>query len=128
MPVALGGAPEVVPSWALQSIANIFLNIIEGLISDPPEVGPIFWQPLEDTVIAMDWCEGFMHAVSLRPKAWLRLTESGIGGQLITPMMLHLLDENGSSVMGIPQEGLEQTLAKAAEQIPDCIVAIHKFW
>lgn len=69
-----------------------------------------------------------MQAVSLRPKDWLRLTESGIGGQLITPMMVHLLDENGNSVMGIPQEDLDQSLDEAAEQIPLSVVAIHQFW
>ncbi len=128
MPVALGGAPENVPSWALEGIAVIFLNIIEGLKADPPEVEPIFWQGPEGHVIAMDWCEGFMQAVALRPKEWLRLTESGIGGQLITPMMVHLLDENGNSVMGIPQEDLDQSLDEAAEQIPLSVVAIHQFW
>lgn len=79
-------------------------------------------------MIAMDWCEGFMDAVKLRSKDWLRLTESGTGGQLITPMMVHLLDDEGNSVMGIPQEELDKTLAKAAEQIPQSVVAIHRFW
>lgn len=88
MPVALGGDPEDVPLWVLEEIAAIYVNIIEGLTSDPPEVEPIFWQAKEGHVIAMDWCEGFMDAVKLRSKDWLRLTESGTGGQLITPMMV----------------------------------------
>lgn len=104
------------------------MNIIEGLTSDPPEVEPIFWQAGEGHIIAMDWCEGFMDAVKLRSKDWLRLIESGTGGQLITPIMVHLLDDNGNSVMGIPQEELDKTLAQAAEQIPQSVVAIHKFW
>jgi uncharacterized protein len=126
--VALGGKPEGVPSWVIQDIASIFVNIIEGLTNDPPEVEPIFLQAKEGHVIAMDWFEGFMEAVKLRSKDGLRLTESGTGGQLITPIMVHLLDENGNSVMGIRQEDLDKTLAEAAEQIPQCIVAIHKFW
>ena len=69
-----------------------------------------------------------MQAVSLRPKQWLRLTESGTGGQLITPIMVHLLDVNGNSVMGIPQEKLDKTLALAAEKIPKSVVAIYRFW
>lgn len=128
MSLALGGKPEDVPSWVLEGIANIYVNIIEGLTSDPPEVEPIFWQAQEGHVIAMDWCEGFMDALKLRSKDWLRLTESGIGGQLITPMMVHLLDDNGNSVMGVPQEELDKTLAEAAEQIPQSVVAIHRFW
>lgn len=64
-------------------------------------------------VIAMDWCEGFMEAVSLRPKEWLRLTESSTHGHIMTPILAHLLDDNGNSVLGIPQEKLDETLAQA---------------
>ncbi len=128
MPVALGGSPDDLPDWVLQSISLIYDSIIQGLTFDPPEVEPIFWQAQEGHVIAMDWCEGFIQAVALRPKQWLRLTESGTGGQLITPMMVHLLDDNGNSVMGIPQEQLDQALEQAAEKIPESVVAIYRFW
>jgi uncharacterized protein len=128
MPVALGGPLVDVPEWVLQSVTLIYDSIIQGLTFDPPEVEPIFWEAHEGHVIAMDWCEGFMEAVSLRPKQWLRLKESGTAGQLIAPIMVHLLDEEGNSVMGIPQEELDETLAKAAEEIPQSVVAIHRFW
>ena len=39
-----------------------------------------------------------------------------------------LLDDNGDSVMGIPQEKLDETLALAAEKIPKSVVAIYRFW
>lgn len=128
MAVAVGCDPGELPSWVLEGISVIFLSIIEGLAGDPPEVEPIFWEAPEGHVIAMDWCEGLMQAVSLRPKEWLRLTESGTRGQFITPIMVHLLDENGNSVMGIPQKDLDQTLDEAAEHIPEAVVAIHRFW
>lgn len=128
MPVALGGPLVDVPEWVLQSVTLIYDSIIQGLTFDPPEVEPIFWEAHEGHVIAMDWCEGFMEAVSLRPKQWLRLKESGTGGQLITPIMVHLLDEEGNSVMGIPQEELDKALAQAAEEIPNSVVGIHRFW
>ena len=128
LPAALGRSPDDVPDWVLQSIMMIHDSIVQGLNFDPPEVEPIFWKAREGHVIAMDWCEGFMQAVSLRPKQWLRLTESGTGGQLITPIMVHLLDVNGNSVMGIPQEKLDETLALAAEKIPKSVVAIYRFW
>jgi len=60
----------------------------------------------------MDWCEGFMKAASMRPKEWLRLTESGRHGHLVTPTTLHLLDDNGNSVVGMPQEELNVTHLK----------------
>lgn len=128
MSVALGASPEDVPSWVLEGVGVIYLSIIEGLTADLPEVEPIFWEAPEGHVIAMDWCEGFVQAVALRSKEWFRLTESGRGSQLITPIMAHLLDEDGNSVMGIPQEELDQALAQAAEQIPASVIAIHNFW
>ena len=42
--------------------------------------------------------------------------------------MVHLLDEEGNSVMGIPQEQLDQALDQAAENLPDSVVAIYGFW
>ena len=128
LPVVFGGSLDDVPDWVLQSITMIYDSIIQGLNFDPPEVEPIFWEAHEGHVIAMDWCEGFMQAVTLRAKQWLRLTESGAGGQLITPFMLHLLDEDGNSMMGIPQERLDETLAQAAREIPKSVAAIYRFW
>ena len=128
MAVGLGGQPEDVPGWVTQSILLIYANIVERLAQDPPVVEPIFWQAKEGHVIAMDWCEGFMKAVSLRPKQWLRLTESGTDGYIFTPILVHLFDDDGKSVMGIPQEEIDATLDKAAEAIPSVIVAIHKYW
>jgi len=76
----------------------------------------------------MDWCEGFMTAVSLRPKDWLRLSESGVHGSLLTPILVHLIDEEGNSVMGIPQAELDGTLDAATEAIPNSVVGIYRFW
>ncbi len=128
LPLVLGSPPAQVPIWVCKAIKVVYLNILEGLVSDPPEIKPIFWQTKDGLVIAMDWCEGFVNAVILRSEEWLRLTESGIHGQLITPIMVHLLDENGNSVMGIPQEQLDKTLAEEAEKIPQSVVGIHGFW
>lgn len=128
IPVAIGGLPKDVPDWVLQSIILIYDSIIKGLTFDPPEVEPIFWEAKEGHVIAMDWCEGFLQAVSMRPKQWLRLQESGTHGSLLTPIMVHLLDDSGNSIMGIPQEDLDKTLAQAADELPKAIVGIHRFW
>ena len=126
--VALGGSIENVPYWVLEIVFKIYEKASLGLFNDPPEVEPIFWQAKEGHVIAMDWCEGFMQAVSLRPREWLRLSESGSHGHLLTPIMVHMIDEQGNSAMGIPQEELDQTLEAAAEQIPDAVVGIYRFW
>lgn len=76
----------------------------------------------------MDWCEGFMRAVSLQPKKGLRLTESGKGGPLITPILVNLLDEHGNSILGIPKEELDATLKQAAIAIPGAVAEIYQFW
>lgn len=126
--VALGGEPEAVPHWVIDDITDIYMGVAQGLMNDPLSVEPIFWQAREGHVIAMDWCEGFMQAVALRPREWLRLTESGADGHLIAPMVAHLLDDNGNSLMGIPQEKLDQALAEAAEAIPDAVAEILLYW
>ena len=128
MAVGLGGQSEDVPDWVIQSITLIYASVVEGLAQDPPVVEPIFWQAKEGHVIAMDWCEGFLKAVSLRPRHWLRLTESGTDGYIITPILVHLFDGDGNSVMGIPQQELDATLETAAEAIPGVVVAIHEYW
>jgi hypothetical protein len=46
----------------------------------------------------------------------------------LTPIMGHLLDEDGNSMMGIPQDKLDETLAQAAEEIPKSVVAMYQFW
>jgi uncharacterized protein len=125
---AMGGPADGLPLEILQAIIDIYYNIQDGLALDEPEVEPIFWQAKEGHVIAMDWCAGFMDAVSLRPKEWLRLTESGTSGHLMTPILCHLLDENGNSVLGIRQEDLDATLDQAAEKIPNAVVGIYQFW
>jgi uncharacterized protein len=128
MGTALGGSAVGAPAWVLDEIGSRYAEIVEGLLTEPPVVGPIFWKARGGHVIAMDWCEGFMHAVSLRPREWLRLTESGTSGGLITPILVHLLDDDGNSVLGVPQEDLEETLDLAADTIADTVSAIFRFW
>ena len=125
---AMGGPFKKFPTAILQSITDIYDSSGDGSALDEPEVEPISWQSKKCHVMAMDWCEGFMDAVSLRPKEWLRLTESGTSGHLMTPILCHLIDENGNSVMGIRQEELDATLAQAAENIPDAVAGIYQFW
>lgn len=88
MPVALGADPANVPEWVLNDLTDLYMGIAQGLVANTPVVEPIFWQAYEGHVIAMDWCEGLMQAVALTPKEWLRLTESGTDGHLVTPIMV----------------------------------------
>jgi len=116
------------PDWVIEAMMVLYADILDGLAKDPPEVEPLFWEREDGHVIAMDWCEGFMKAVSLRPKDWLRLSESGSHGPLLTPILVHLIDAEGNSVVGIPQAELDETLDGAAEAIPTAVVGIYRFW
>jgi hypothetical protein len=49
-------------------------------------------------------------------------------GFLITPMVTHLLDDEGNSMLGIPQEALDESLDNAANDIPDAVAGIAQFW
>jgi uncharacterized protein len=120
--------PKELPPHILEIIVDLYENILDGLTLPEPEVEPIFWEAKAGHVIAMDWCEGFMDAVALRPKEWLRLTESGSDGGLVTPIMVHMMDDNGQSVMGIPHEQLQQVLGEAADAIPETVTGIFQFW
>ena len=128
MATALGADPKTAPLSIIEDITELFDGIAEGIVSHPSAVELIFWEAREGHLIAMDWCEGFMDAVALRPREWLRLMESGSDGHLTTPIMLHLMDDNGNSVMGVPQEELDEVLAQAAKDIPTAVVGIYNYW
>jgi uncharacterized protein len=128
MAKALGGSVGRVPDWVPDIIGSRFVEILDGLMLSPPSVEPIFWEAKEGHVIAMDWCEGFMEAIGLRPRDWLQLTESGNAGQLVTPILAHLLDDDGNSILGIPQTDLDEALDAAAETIPEVVGEIFRFW
>jgi uncharacterized protein len=72
--VVLGADPRDVPHWVVELIGTLYMDLASDLALDEPICEPMFWQTTEGHVIAMDWCEGFMQAVSLRTKEWLRLT------------------------------------------------------
>lgn len=127
-PIAFGGQAEEVPDWVIEETLSLFHDIKLGLSEEPPELGLIFWRSRGGHEIAMDWCEGFMIAAALRPKEWLRLTESGTHGHLMLPLLVHLIDDEGNSAMGISQEDLDDTLDAASKEIPNAIAEIYQFW
>lgn len=128
MPLALGSDPADVPAWVMNDINDLYVGILQGLQEEPAVVEPIFWLANEGHVIAMDWCEGFMQAVALRAKQWLRLTESGSDGHLMAPIVMHLMDEEGNSVMGLSPDLLDDALDDAADAIPEAVLGIFTYW
>jgi uncharacterized protein len=126
MPMALGVSPEEVPQWVIEAVGSRFMSILEGLAAEPPVMEPVFWQAKEGHVIAMDWCEGFMEAVELRGDAWEAFIQSKEGAKLILPILVHVIDDEGNSMVGLAQDELDETLEAAAEAIPMVVPAIFR--
>ena len=126
MPVALGAPPEDVPGWVLEKIGSIYLAMLDDLRMDPPEVNPLFWQAKEGHVIAMDWCEGFMEAVKLRADQWEEFLKTEEGAELMMPILVHMIDEEGNSMFGVPQDELDKVLDQAAEAIPLIVATVFR--
>ena len=72
LPVALG-QPEIdVPPEIIEAVIQRYNEIVDGLNDSVPHLEPVFWEAKEGHVIAMDWCEGFMDALHLRERAWIK--------------------------------------------------------
>jgi uncharacterized protein len=126
MPAALGVSSDSVPEWVLEDIGSMYMSILEGLSIGTPEIEPVFWQDEDGRVIAMDWCEGFMEAVKLRPDAWDAFAATAEGAKLMTPILIHMVDESGKSAFGLAPEALDAALPQAAEAIPMVVPAIFR--
>ena len=128
MIAGLGAEPKELPDWVVNTLTDRYMEIAQGLAHDPMVVEPIFWQAKAGHLIATDWCECFMKAVSLNPREWLRLSESGSDGHLMPSILLYMIDEEGNSMMGITQDQLDKALDQASEVISDTVARIYLYW
>ena len=122
--LALGNAEET-PDAILELVHDMLGDIIERLVHSGP-LDPLFWEKQDGTVIAMDWCEGFMDAVKMRPERWDAFAQTEGGSKLMLPILVHMIDDKGNSEFGIPPEELDETLATAADAIPTIVPAIYR--
>lgn len=125
---SLGGNLDTVPDAVINDITDHYLGVAKVLSGLNPSPEPIFWEDGEGNAIAMDWCEGFMDAMKLAPETWLKLSNSPDHGHLMAPILAHLFDDHGNSLLGIPNDQLNKLLDEASIKIPDAIVGIHRFW
>ena len=131
LPLIWGGAA---PEFAGLDEANAILgslmaryNEILRAIADDA-LAPIFWADRNGTVIAMDWAEGFLQAIMLRPDAWEPLFKSRQDGKLLFPILSLCSDNNGDLLLGLPPEAEDRIVAEAPELIPVCVVRIATYW
>lgn len=119
------GASDGIPDEILR-IAIARLEDIRERLANGGTAEPVFWQAKEGHVIAMDWCEGFMDAVNARHDVWDRFSQTPNGAKLMLPILAHMIDEQGNSMLGIAQEDLDETLDVAAEAIPEIVPAVYQ--
>ena len=128
LPIALGGQAIDVPSEILELIMQRYNEIVAALNNEPPVLEPIFWQAKEGHVIAMDWCEGFMDAFHMHTDSWRELMRSDMGREWMFPVLAHLVDEDGQSLVEASEKQMDALLDTAAEMIPTTIPHIFTFW
>lgn len=115
-------------NWATKLILERYNEISSNLNSEPCFVEPVFLQAAEGHIIAMDWCEGFMEAFHMRSQQWDNLLGTKMGQEWMFPILVHILDDDGTPIAGVKQEILDQVLDEASEAIPETIPNIYTFW
>ena len=119
------------PKQADQIVGMIFARyneILSQLAESDDDYCPLFWESADGSVIAMDWAEGFMEGVQLDPDAWVPLLEDEEGKTILSPIIAHLHDEEGNSLMMGNSTNMAELYDQAAELIPSAVIAINKFW
>jgi uncharacterized protein len=131
LPLIWGGEG---PEFADEAEAKAILGIIMGRYNEilrqieNDALDPVFWADRDGTVIAADWAEGFLQAITLRADAWKRLFKSKRDGELLLPILALCGDENGHSLLGIEPDEEDALMKEAAELIPACVIDIAAYW
>jgi uncharacterized protein len=110
----------------LGSLMARYNEILRDIADDA--LAPIFWTDRNGAIIAMDWAEGFLQAIMLRPDAWEPLFRSRQDGKLLFPILSLCCDENGDSLLGLPPEAEDRIVPQAPELIPVCVIGIATYW
>jgi len=134
LPIVWGGkAPQVrnieIFYKANETVLARYIEIADGLNGEPQILQPVFWQSPDGKVVATDWCEGFMKAIHIRKAMWSELLDTKKGRDLMFPVVAHLFDKNGRSIIGsTDQEDIAALLDAAAEEISEAISKIFDYW
>lgn len=115
-------------AWAVDAVLDRHDAIAYGLKSQPPRLDPVFWETSDEATIATDWCVGFMEALGLRAELWDELMATPEGMQWMTPVLAHMFDEEGRSLVNADPDEMDELLDKAADMIPATIPHIFEFW
>lgn len=107
-------------------IIDRYNEILQSLAADPPHLDPVFWQTADGVVIAGDWAEGFVDAMSLRAEEWGKLLDDAEAGLPLIPI-ISLVAENEAEAVII--RGTDSDLhAEIADLIPSSVIEIDAYW
>ena len=133
LPLIWGGeSPEFDSTEQAQTIFAAIMGryneIARGLDADPEVVAPVFWETLQGDVVAGDWAEGFMEAVTLRADAWSQMIRDRDARMLIAPILALASDADGNPLLPVDPVEDAEMLAAVHDMIPSAVVAIRQFW
>jgi len=108
----------------LGTIKGRYNEILQSLASDPPQLDPIFWQTDDGVVIAGDWAEGFVDAMSLRAEEWAKLLDDEEAGLPLIPIITLVADDGPTIIRGSDGD----LHAEIADLIPSSVIEIDAYW
>ena len=97
---------------ATKAIIERYNEIAVMLNDEPSVIEPVFWQAPEGHTIAMDWCEGVMDAFHMRMDDWADLLETEDGRDWMFPILAHMIDDEGTPLVGATQDQLDALLVQ----------------
>ena len=112
----------------LGTIMARYNEIISQLDDVPGALEPILYSSPDGKMLAADWAEGFMDAVSLREDEWEELFNVEDDRYLMSPIMALLQDMDGNSFVDITPEEFEKVTQESALFLPVVIKEIYEFW
>jgi uncharacterized protein len=89
---------------------------------------PVLLETEAGEVLASDWADGFLLALSLRYEAWDRLMSSETDSHLLTPLLALSSDEDGEPLVDLPADVQQELVANAGALLPETVQRIHAFW
>jgi uncharacterized protein len=132
LPLVWGGGEEPVFDDAdqAQSILGAIMSRYNEILGQVAEgvIEPIFMETPAGEVIAADWAEGFLQAIRLRGEAWEKLFRSEKHVHSLVPILALCGDEDGESLLQLPDEAENQFFADAGELVPAAVLEIAEFW
>ncbi len=117
-----GQQAQAILSTIMKRYNEIQAQIADGLIA------PIFMETPGGDVIASDWAEGFRQAIALRHDAWEKLVRSQKHNHILVPILALCCNDDGDSLLDLPEEAENKFFEEAGELIPPCVLEIAAFW